>query len=631
MATREERMQQRLRGAQRRQVRDVDFGLSFPVVPAPAPAPEQVPVQTAISDPIDVQPEEPIQITEHQSQPHDEQEGLLAEQFREAHTPPPVVHLVNDANTSAKRRKLDTDVVSSSGRSTHSSRTAPPPDIYDLDLNEDIHVITQDVSVDNEGHSIVSDDAVSERNTSPSAPAIRTPVSATRHAIGSVERIQDGADVEHNLTAMSGALSSIVGLNSGLPSAIQDHDLEEETVQEPESPLLQKRKRDRQNSIRQSAIQQPAEMESEDAAESSGMSTESSILQEQPGLNQGSPDVGASGPETDEPSAELEDDEDKEDEAEEIGDTEAAFVLQRSKGRRVSAGVAIQAPSQSSPEPPRQPVRTEAPRAKKRKKPSSTQQRNPKRRKSQEDNTESQPRTKLRSTGPIPVTVHRLTDGVIYDEEESDAEILNAEIPYAKRGGVNSIDVLSQICQEIIQSGLNTLAEGGVNTEDPVLRQEYRTKWQAVDAFSRELQSRLLEHTINLDNTRVLEKRIRDEQKRKLSLREEILKIRAEREQVALKMDEIRIKHEANTITAQETDILNSRIYDIELALERGKAKYPVNNMNSVMDMTGTELLLKRLAQDVSCKSSNGGILKQVKEFNAFLERAAFALEARRK
>jgi hypothetical protein len=46
--------------------------------------------------------------------------------------------------------------------------------------------------------------------------------------------------------------------------------------------------------------------------------------------------------------------------------------------------------------------------------------------------------------------------------------------------------------------------------------------------------------------------------------------------------------------------------------------------------VTGVELVLKRVAGEVSSKSDSGGILKQVREFNAFLERAALALETRR-
>lgn len=44
-----------------------------------------------------------------------------------------------------------------------------------------------------------------------------------------------------------------------------------------------------------------------------------------------------------------------------------------------------------------------------------------------------------------------------------------------------------------------------------------------------------------------LRKRVRLVQREKLSLREEILRLKAEREQVALKMDAVRIKHEEDT------------------------------------------------------------------------------------
>lgn len=47
------------------------------------------------------------------------------------------------------------------------------------------------------------------------------------------------------------------------------------------------------------------------------------------------------------------------------------------------------------------------------------------------------------------------------------------------------------------------------------------------------------------------------------------------------------------------------------------------------VEMDGIELLLKRIGGGLSNKSGSGGILKQVKDFNAFLERAALALEGR--
>ena len=57
--------------------------------------------------------------------------------------------------------------------------------------------------------------------------------------------------------------------------------------------------------------------------------------------------------------------------------------------------------------------------------------------------------------------------------------------------------------------------------------------------------------TINLDNAHSLEKRVRDEQKKKVGLREHVLRIRAEREQVALSMDDVRIEHERGSNVAQ--------------------------------------------------------------------------------
>lgn len=46
-------------------------------------------------------------------------------------------------------------------------------------------------------------------------------------------------------------------------------------------------------------------------------------------------------------------------------------------------------------------------------------------------------------------------------------------------------------------------------------------------------------------------------------------------------------------------------------------------------DTAGLKMLLKTVAAEVSSSSDEGGVLKMVKEFNAFLERAAAALEGR--
>jgi hypothetical protein len=109
-------------------------------------------------------------------------------------------------------------------------------------------------------------------------------------------------------------------------------------------------------------------------------------------------------------------------------------------------------------------------------------------------------------------------------------------------------------------------------------------------------------------------------------------------------MDEVRIEHEdganqaqvcflcylspAMRLTIEQTrDELNTAIHDIELAVERGKANAQVTEGG--VDTVGLEVVVKSVAAEASSASSEGGILKQIKEFNAFLERAALALESR--
>ncbi|KAI2622574.1 hypothetical protein GGR54DRAFT_599070 [Hypoxylon sp. NC1633] len=230
----------------------------------------------------------------------------------------------------------------------------------------------------------------------------------------------------------------------------------------------------------------------------------------------------------------------------------------------------------------------------------------------------------------IPIIVQRYTKQMQQNEDDADADILHAEIPFANRGGVNVIDVLSQVCDEVIESGLETLHEAAVNAKDSGLKKEFRTKLRALEAFQEELRTRLLEHTIALDTMHALKKRVRSVQKEKLALRTDIMRIRAEREQVALKMDAVRIRHEtANRESLQKLG-LSSTMDDIDLAIENGKSAPDLHSKEQkTAELANLELLIDRVAGQASSASDGGGSLKQIKDFNAFLERAAAALERR--
>ena len=72
-------------------------------------------------------------------------------------------------------------------------------------------------------------------------------------------------------------------------------------------------------------------------------------------------------------------------------------------------------------------------------------------------------------------------------------------------------------------------------------------------------------------------------------------------------------------------------MHDIELAVERGQTSEPIDDsIIQTPDISSIEILLKRMAGEVSNKGDQGGLLKQIRDFNGFLERAAFALETRR-
>ncbi|KUJ09550.1 uncharacterized protein LY89DRAFT_627717 [Mollisia scopiformis] len=611
MASREERMQQRLRGAQRRQVKDVDFGLVFP---GAAPEPESEPPATLESPQLELPQSEPLPQLSSRRTPASRQRASNAAIAQEI-SRPPGSHSTIDANTSAKRRKLDTDDTPvSSARSTR-SRPAPRPDVYTLrDDPQDETAL--DMLLDTTNDSVTREPVYTplvEQALVAGTPATRsrakTPLLQSQVVDEVTESPKDAPG--------SGQRVHTGGNNAGTSSSRRQSIQGDSTIQtESETPIRQKKRKRPVSHPRPSPRNTRRSLQNQVLQDTSLELDE--LSPEQTTRHTLAPEL-----ESEAPMSEDEPLEEEPEEAEAISDEQAAMVLKKNKGRRISRGVP-NVPADAS-EQISSPMAKKR-RGKQRKDLSPVQQRHAK---------QAPPKTKqakaikkVRLGSPIPITIHRFTNPLVYDDDEADADILNSEIPQAKRPGVNTIDVLSEVCGEVVAAALQTLDEGGTACDDAALRREYKIKWQAVAAFGKEIQTRLLEHTINLDNGYSLERRLRDEQKKKLRLRDEILRIRAEREQVALHMDEVRIKHENAKMDAQKRDDLNANVHDIEMAIDLGKQKQHDEAEQST-EMVGTEVLLKRVAGEVSNKSDSGGLLRQIKDFNAFLERAALALEGK--
>ncbi|KOS21428.1 hypothetical protein ESCO_005001 [Escovopsis weberi] len=238
--------------------------------------------------------------------------------------------------------------------------------------------------------------------------------------------------------------------------------------------------------------------------------------------------------------------------------------------------------------------------------------------------------------GMIEVTVQRFVhhkrrgdDGDGDDDDEADP--LHADIPFANRGGESVVDALAQVCDEIITSTLAQFRETAADaTSDVAKKKECRIKMRAIEAFREELNSRLLSHVIHLNHWHSLRRRLRHLQKEKMALRTGILSIRSEREQVALRMDAIRIKHEADTKESKYCLDASTLMHDIDLAVEQGRNAPEVSGKEQrEAELANLELLVSRISQEASSAHATGGLLKQVQDFNAFLERAAIALETR--
>ncbi|PON28346.1 hypothetical protein TGAM01_v202840 [Trichoderma gamsii] len=232
--------------------------------------------------------------------------------------------------------------------------------------------------------------------------------------------------------------------------------------------------------------------------------------------------------------------------------------------------------------------------------------------------------------GMIEITVQRFVNLKKRGNEDDDLDPLQNETTFMNHGGESVIDVFAQVCDEVISTTLEQLQEVSASAEDLAKKKEYRIKTRAIEAYREELKSRFLQHAIHLNHWHSLRKRLRHVQKEKMTLREEIMRIKAEREQVALRMDAIRIKHEADTRESKYCLDASSLMHDVELAVEQGREAPELSRAaQKEAELANLELLVSRVSEQASSSSFTGGILRQVRDFNSFLERAAMALESR--
>ncbi|KAB5549682.1 hypothetical protein GE09DRAFT_1127340 [Coniochaeta sp. 2T2.1] len=334
----------------------------------------------------------------------------------------------------------------------------------------------------------------------------------------------------------------------------------------------------------------------------------------------------------------------EEEEADEISATEAAQRLGRKRPRRSLQAPAEEEHSQQDEDqeeepaakrrrkkPPQSPAKQQPHKTRKEKNgavPASQRPPKPQPAKKRQTKASAAEDEAPNRGGAIGITVQRFTGPPRSPDPLSSSA---SAIPFSSRSGANTIDVLSELCASMLDAYVFKLREQGrAAAQDPAARRECKAKINALELFGEELRTRLLEHTIALDTLHALRKRVRQAQRERVGLREEILRLRREREEVEVRKDAVRVRHEREREVALANIGLSSTMHDIDLAVEKGVSAKPLSAAEqSQAELANLEFLIGRVAEQACSKNGQGGTLKQIRDFNAFLERAAAALEGR--
>ena len=241
---------------------------------------------------------------------------------------------------------------------------------------------------------------------------------------------------------------------------------------------------------------------------------------------------------------------------------------------------------------------------------------------------------KAPSTDKISVTVHRLSHVHRLNFNPDLDDPLSGPGAFPKKKTPNAIDVLAQICREIIGKTLTSVKDTiktQAGNKDRVV--ELKRKREAIGTYGDELDGRLFQMATALDHNYALGVKLKHANKQKAALRDEVLDVRRQRQEMELRIDELRARHEKEAREADEEHRLNTLLQDIELAVERGRTAPEGSdedddddeNEAGVEGGEGKPSLMMRLQQitdAVSSADGRVGLLERVKGFNGLLEEA---------
>lgn len=185
----------------------------------------------------------------------------------------------------------------------------------------------------------------------------------------------------------------------------------------------------------------------------------------------------------------------------------------------------------------------------------------------------------------IPITIYGPPSPAGSDSDVSDIEDdpITSTTALPPNRTINPVDVLSQICREMIHKTGNSLAEKA--REDPERRGEFKRKKRTVEMYGEELNARLLQLTKTLNTNNALTTRLRDATGEAKLLKKEIKAVEEERGKVKQRREE--------ALKVKKAKELESMLSGIAGAVKKGWEMQARAVRGGSMDIMGDEMGLK--------------------------------------
>ncbi|KAF2103031.1 hypothetical protein NA57DRAFT_72014 [Rhizodiscina lignyota] len=248
----------------------------------------------------------------------------------------------------------------------------------------------------------------------------------------------------------------------------------------------------------------------------------------------------------------------------------------------------------------------------------------------------------------VPITVYRLSRPVTLDNDSDDDPLNDGpSTALSTRGlpAVNAVDVLSQITSELVEHMAETAhrlpavsfstsgghGRTGVPDQPRPSSADLKRRRGILHHFQQSLSDALFDITAAVDAGMVLKSRLKGLTKEKVQLRDELLEVKRQREEVALSIDRVRREHGIWRKTIAGRDELSADLWDLEMAVKRGKeecAKRRERGEEVEGVRMGIEMLAGTVATEITSQAG-GGLCTRVERFNDILEKAAETLEGR--